>query len=109
MSAAAPRRGEVWWADPDPAVGSEIHKRRPVVVIGHDAVNARRRTVVVVPLSTGPTPAPPVIVPVTCRGRAVTAVVDQVRAIDKARLVEFIEPMPGAEVEAVRAALREIL
>ena len=77
MDASAPRRGDVWWANLDPVIGPEIAKRRPVVVIGHDIVNARRRTVIVVPLSSSPTPYPPITVPVSCLGQTVVAVIDQ--------------------------------
>jgi len=105
----AARRGDVWWADLDPARGGEIGKRRPVVILGRNAINARRRTVVVVPLSSLLRAAPPLTVRVHCLQREATAAVDQVRALDKTRLVEFIETMLPDEVTAIRAALDDIL
>ena len=67
MTASTPdatpvRRGEIWWVNLDPARGSEIRKTRPAIVITANALNRVRRTVVVVPLSTGPQPRPPIIV-----------------------------------------------
>jgi mRNA interferase MazF len=103
------RRGDVWWADLDPARGGEIGKRRPVAVMGRNAINARRRTIIVVPLSSLLRVAPPLTVMVHCLRREATAAVDQVRALDKMRLVEFIETMAQDEVAAIRAALSEIL
>lgn len=37
-----PRRGEIWWVNLEPTVGSEIRKKRPVVVISSDAINRLR-------------------------------------------------------------------
>jgi mRNA interferase MazF len=55
MPALRPRRGEIWWTELDPTRGSEIQKTRPCVIVTSDVLNARRRTVVVVPLATSPT------------------------------------------------------
>ena len=104
-----PRRGEIWLANLDPSVGSEVNKTRPCLVIGSSVLNERRRTVVVVPLSSSPSAAPPVTVSVTCSGRPAIAVMDQVRAVAKERLVSLIEKLSAQELESVEDALREIL
>lgn len=104
-----PRRGEIWWARLDPTLGSEINKTRPCLVVSNSVINEHRRSVVVVPLSSSPRSAPPLLVDVTCAGKPVVAVVDQVRAIAKERLVSLIERLPVAEMDAIEAALREIL
>ena len=72
-------------------------------------VNRLRGTVVVVPYSTGAGAHPPITVPVTCQGKAAVAVVDQVRAIARHRLVERVEAAADGDVSAVAAALSEIL
>jgi mRNA interferase MazF len=104
-----PRRGEIWWAKLDPSVGSEINKTRPCVVISNSVINEHRRTVVVVPLSSSPREAPPLMVSVTCSGRPAVAVIDQVRAVAKERLVSRIELLSSQHLDAVEGALREIL
>jgi mRNA interferase MazF len=104
-----PRRGEIWWARLDPTLGSEISKTRPCVVISNSVINGHRRTVVVIPLSSSPRSAPPLLVDVTCSGKPVVAVIDHVRAIAKERLVSLVEKLPAAELSAVERALREIL
>ena len=58
----------MWGVDLDPTRGSEIRKTRPAVVLTADALNRARRTVVVVPLSTGPTPRPPIVVATASAG-----------------------------------------
>jgi mRNA interferase MazF len=104
-----PRRGEIWWAKLDPTLGSEINKTRPCLVVSNSVINEHRRTVVVVPLSSSPRSAPPLLVDVTCAGKPAVAVIDQVRAIAKERLVSLMEKLPAAELKAIEAALREIL
>jgi mRNA interferase MazF len=104
-----PRRGEIWWANLTPTVGSELGKTRPCVVISTGVLNERRRTVVVVPLSSSPRAAPPVMVSVTCSGLPAVAAIDQVRAVAKERLVSLIERLSAQELESVEDALREIL
>jgi mRNA interferase MazF len=104
-----PRRGEVWWVSLDPTRGSEIAKTRPCLVLSTDIVNERRRTVVVIPFSSSPQTSPPLLVPVTCEGRAVVAVIDQIRAVAKERLRKPIGMLPLEQMEAVEQALREIL
>ena len=103
------RRGEIWWARLDPAVGSEISKTRPCVVLSSSVVNQRRRTVVVVPLGTSPRAAPPVIVSVQCAGRPAVAMIDQVRAIARESLAGRIELLSAEHLGAIEDALREIL
>jgi mRNA interferase MazF len=107
--AKAPRRGEVWWANLDPTIGSEINKTRPCLVISNSTINEHRRTVVIVPLSSSPRSAPPLMVDVTCSGQRAVAVIDQVRAVAKERLISLIEKIPAKELDSVEVALREIL
>ncbi|MCC6861491.1 MAG: type II toxin-antitoxin system PemK/MazF family toxin [Bryobacterales bacterium] len=104
-----PLRGEVWWVQLDPAVGSEIRKTRPCLVVSNDIVNERRRTVVVVPLSTSPRSSPPLLIPVVCGGQAGVAVIDQIRAVAKERLLRPMGSLSTQHMEAVEHGLRQIL
>jgi mRNA interferase MazF len=102
-------RGEMWWVDLSPTRGSEINKKRPCIVLSVDVVNQRRKTVVVVPLSTSPTVRPPLTVSVVCAGRPAVAVMDQIRATAKERFGNRIGTATDAEMEAIEESLREIL
>jgi mRNA interferase MazF len=104
-----PRRGEVWWVRLGPGSGAEIKKTRPCVVLGANVLNERRRTVVVVPLSTSPQPAPPLLVPIDCAGRRAVAVVDQIRAVAKERLDRRMGELSPQDLNAIEEALRIVL
>ena len=103
------RRGEIRWVDLDPAQGSEIRKTRPAVVVTADALNLARRTVVVVPLSTGPQPRPPIVVPTPSAGENSVAVCDQVRAVDKRRLSQAKGQISQLDLRSIEDGLRRIL
>ena len=81
------RRFEVWLVNLDPTIGSEIQKTRPCLVVSPDEMNRHIATVIVAPMTTKgrayPTRAP-------CRfgGRSGQIVLDQLRTVDKARLVK---------------------
>ena len=104
-----PQRGEVWWVHLDPVVGSGIRKARPCVVVSTNILNERRRTVVVVPLSTSPHASPPILVPVVCAHRPAVAVLDQIRAVAKERFATLLGVLSEQELAAVEDGLRQVL
>jgi mRNA interferase MazF len=104
VAPVAVRRGEVWWVNRDPTRGSEIRKTRPA-----DGPNRARRTVVVVPLSRGPAPRPPIVVATPSAGAGCVAVCDQVRAIDKGRLIRCDGQLAPGDLQAIEAGVRAIL
>jgi mRNA interferase MazF len=95
--------------DLDPARGSEIRKTRPAVVVSADGLNRARRTVVVVPLSTGPSPHPPIVVATPSAGERSAAVCDQVRSFDKTRLIRQSGVLSRDDLRAVEDGIRAIL
>ena len=114
MAASTPtgetvRRGDVWWVDFDIAQDGEMRRMRPAVVITADALNHARRTVVVVPLATGPQPRPPIVVATPSAGQGRVAVCDQARAVDKARLTRTAGQLSAIDLKAVEDGLRRIL
>jgi mRNA interferase MazF len=104
-----PQRGEIWWVRLDPTIGAEIRKTRPCLVVSTNIINDRRRTVVVIPLSSSPKPSPPLLIPLMCAGRAVVAIIDQIRAVSKERLDRIIGSVSNQEIEAVENGLRRVL
>jgi len=80
------RRGDVLLVSLDPTRGGEIRKTRPCVVVSPDELNLHLRTYVVAPLATG-SHAYPFRVPCRFQGRSGHVVLDQVRTIDRDRVV----------------------
>ena len=78
--------GEVWLVQLDPTVGSEIQKTRPCMLISPPEMHNHLRTVCVAPMTTGARPAA-FRVPVTFKGKTGLILLDQIRALDKIRLV----------------------
>jgi mRNA interferase MazF len=105
----AVRRGDIWWVNLDPAQGSEIRKTRPAVVITADALNHARRTVVIVPLSTGPAPRPPIVVATPSAGPNSVAVCDQLRAVDQRRLTRTSGRLSTADLRIIEEGVRRVL
>jgi mRNA interferase MazF len=103
------QRGSIWWVDLDPTRGAEIRKTRPAVLLSADGLNRARRTVVVVPLSTGPEPHPPIIVATPSVGAGSVAICDQLRAVDKTRLTRLVGTMAREDLRAVEGGVRAVL
>lgn len=89
--------------------GSEIRKTRPAIVVTANALNRARRTVVIVPLSTGPQPRPPIIVSTPSAGPNSVAVCDQVRAVDKRRLTKNEGQLSAVDLRSIEDSLRRVL
>jgi mRNA interferase MazF len=100
-------RFEVHLVTLDPTLGSEIQKTRPCLVVSPDEMNHHIRTVIVAPMTTKGQPYP-TRVPCRFKGRAGQIVLDQIRTVDKTRLVRRLgrlEPKTGMKVLAVLAEL----
>lgn len=100
-------RGEIWLAALDPTVGSEIQKTRPCVIVSPPEMHDFLRTVTVAPMTTGSRPAP-YRISVRFRGRAGLVLLDQMRTLDKQRLLRRLGAVSGNTLRLVLVALREM-
>ena len=98
------KRGEVWLCALDPTVGSEIRKTRPCVIVSPDELNDRLRTAIVAPMTTGSRPAP-FRVAVTFQGKTGLILPDQMRTVDRERLVKRMGKIDTLAIEAVLMVL----
>lgn len=101
------RRGEIWLVNLDPTVGSEIQKTRPCVVISPPEMHDYLRTAIVAPMTTKSHPAP-FRIAVRHGGKPGLILLDQIRAIDKTRLVKRLGNIAPATLSATLATLAEI-
>ena len=80
-------RFDIWLVSLDPTTGSEIRKTRPCLVVSPDEMNQWLRTVIVAPMTTAQRSYPS-RVPITFQGKKGQVALDQLRTIDKTRLVK---------------------
>ena len=91
----------------DPTVGSEIRKTRPALVVSPDEMNAHIATVIIAPMTTKGR-SYPTRVPCTFQGKSGKVVLDQLRTVNKARLVKRLGRLDAATSDAVLATLAEL-
>ena len=100
-------RGEVWLVALDPTVGSEIHKTRPCLIISPPEMHDFLRTVIVAPMTTGARPAPYRIT-VTFHGKRGLILLDQLRTLDKVRLVKRLGSITSATLASTLETLQRV-
>ncbi len=100
-------RGDVWLATLDPTVGSEIQKTRPCVIISPPEMHDHLRTVMVAPMTTGSRSAP-FRIPVSFEGKHGLILLDQVRTLDKQRLVRRLGAVERKTLRATLVRLRDV-
>ena len=107
VAGAAISRGQVYLVRLDSALGSEIKKTRPCVVVSPDELNEHLRTVIVAPMTTGGRAYPwrP-----RCRfqGRAGFVALDQLRTVDVERLAKPLGELEAATVVTVLERLQDL-
>ncbi len=104
---AVVRRFDVYLVALDPTVGSEIKKTRPCLVISPDEMNAHIATVIIAPMTTKGRSYPTRVV---CRfqGKSGQIVLDQIRTVDRVRLVKYLGRIGTASRREVLAVLAEM-
>ncbi len=100
-------RGEIWLAALDPTVGSKINKSRPCVVVSPAEMHDYLRTVIVAPMTTGSKPAP-YRVPITFEKKKGLIVLDQMRTLDKERLIKKLGRVTDKTLKQTLEALQEV-
>ena len=100
-------RGDVHLVRLDPTLGSEIQKTRPCVIVSPDELNAHLRTVIVAPMTTAGR-AYPWRIRCRFRRRSGYVVLDQLRTVDRERLVKRLGALPGETIAEVLGGLQEM-
>jgi mRNA interferase MazF len=100
-------RGEVWLAALDQILGSEIQKTRPCVIISPPELHDFLRTVTVAPMTTGSRPAP-YRIPIRFKRKNGLILLDQIRTLDRMRLVRRLGAVGMDTLRATLAGFREM-
>jgi mRNA interferase MazF len=102
-------RGSGWWVEFDPAVGSEIRKTRPAIIVSNDMANQYLSRVVVVPLTSNTSRIYPGEAVVIINGAKNKAMSDQIMSADKSRLKNKIGTLSEADLCSLETAIKLFL
>jgi len=102
-----PRRDEVWLITLDPSKGSEIKKTRPCLVVSPDEMNEPLQTVLVAPMTTTQRSYPS-RVNLAFRNKTGQVALDQLRAVDRQRLVRRLGVVSSKAANQVSSVLVEM-
>lgn len=100
-------RGEVWLVNLDPTVGSEIRKSRPCVVISPPELNDHLKTVIVAPMTSRGFQAP-FRISLTFQGTTGLVLLDQLRTVDKSRMVKQLGRIQTKTLNTTLQKLKEL-
>jgi mRNA interferase MazF len=100
------RQYEVVLVNLDPTMGSEIKKTRPCVVISPDEMNKNLRTITIAPMTSSSRPYP-TRVEVNQNGQSGWIVLDQIRTVDKLRVVKKFESLTKREIRNCKRVIKE--
>jgi mRNA interferase MazF len=103
-----PKRYDIYLADLNPTIGSEISKVRPVVVISQNAMNRNLETIVVCPLTTKLHPTWRSRLQIDCAGKAAEIAIDQIRTISQQRLKQKIDRLSDESAAQLRQLVVEM-
>ena len=92
----------------DPTIGHEIKKSCPCVVVSPDETNRNIQTVIIAPMTTK-SRAYPTRVPIQFEGKAGWIVLDQIRTVDRIRLVKKLGVVDGRTIQKIKTVIKEML
>ena len=107
MGMSQPRRGQVYLVKVDSAQGNEIQKTRPYVIVSPETLNANLNTFLMVPLTQGGHDYP-YRVASSFQEKSGFYVPDQLRVVDRSRLIRYMGDVTEAELSKVLEVLRRM-
>ena len=103
-----PKRYDIYLANLDPTIGSEISKTRPIVIVSDNMLNRYLETVVACPLTTSLHASWRSRVETECNGKKAEIAVDQIRAISKLRLIRHLDRISSDAAANLRRVITEM-
>jgi mRNA interferase MazF len=100
------KRGEVWWVNFEPSVGSEIKKVRPAVIVSNNSSNTHLNRVQVIPLTSNTGKCYPSEVVVTLNGAENKVMADQIATVDKKRIQTCAGSISNKDMKQVERIIK---
>lgn len=101
-------RYAIYFADLSPAIGSEIKKTRPVVIISQDEMNKHLEAVVVCPLTSKLHPRWRTRLQINCANKKAEIAIDQIRTISKQRLRKKVDTLSKSTAAQLRKLITDM-
>jgi mRNA interferase MazF len=92
----------------DPTIGHEIKKTRPCVLISPNEMNENIKTIIIAPMTTK-SHEYPTRIKITFNGTVGWVVLDQIRAIDKKRIIKRLGKLNSKKIEEIKKIINEML
>ena len=103
-----PKRYEIYFADLNPTIGSEIKKTRPVIIVSQNMMNQNLETVVICPITSKLHPMWRSRIQFICSGNESEIAVDQIRTISKKRLKNKIDNLMKDKASELRRIIAKM-
>ena len=100
------KRGEVYWVNLDPTIGSEIQKTRPAVIVSNNIQNKVSSRVVVIPITSKADKLFPFEAKISLKKKGGKVLTDQIRTVDKSRLSDCICMLSKTEISDIEKAIK---
>jgi len=99
------KRGEIWWVNFDPSIGSEIRKTRPAVIVSNDTSNQFSKRVQVIPTTSNTDKLYPPECYVQIKDKTSKIMADQIMTVSKERLYRRIGKVTGEELAEIERVI----
>ncbi len=101
-----PKRGDIYWVSFDPSQGTEIQKTRPAIVLSNDMLNKNLNRIIVAPITSNTKHVFDFDCAVIVEKKKGKIMLDQLRAVDKSRLKNYIESIEAKTLKTLEDALK---
>lgn len=104
-----PKRGDIYWIQLDPTIGTEIQKTRPCLILSNNSQNKKGLRVIAAPITTKVKTIYPFEAKIIIKNKECKALLDQIRALDKKRVLSKIDSIDSQTLYQVEEALKVAL
>lgn len=101
-----PLRGEIYWIELDPTLGTEIKKTRPCLILSINAYNKKMPRVIIFPITSQIQNIYPFEIRVEVNGKEGKVMTDQVRCVDKRRIKGRIGSLTSMKIQEVEESIK---